>query len=130
VIKIQSLYPQCHIQYYIIHNYAEPPSQVNISSLYFAETGLCTQLVCTATGGVPDSHNITLFHSTNDQQLATSIGNELQSYIDLCNLIGEFICTIESLYGTEQVSLLLYEKGIIIIKNTTMQHVMFTTSYA
>ena len=40
------------------------------------------------------------------------MGNELQFYIDPCNLFGEFNCTIESLYGTEQVSLLLYEKGI------------------
>jgi hypothetical protein len=74
--------------------------------------------VCTATGGVPDSHNITLFHSTNGHQLATSTGNELQSYIDLNNIIGEFICTVESLYGTEQVSLLLYEKGKIKKINT------------
>ena len=93
--------------------HAEPPTQINISSLYFAESGL-TQLVCTATGGVPDSHNITLFHSNQDQQLLnTSTGNKLQSYIDLYNLyLGEFICTVESLYGTKQVSLLLYEKGM------------------
>ena len=43
------------------------------------------------------------------------MGNELQSYIDLCNLSGEFICNVESLYGTKQVSLFLYEKGMIIL---------------
>ena len=84
------------------HAYAEPPTQINISSLYFAESGL-TQLVCTATGGVPDSHNITLFHSNNGQQLATSMGNELQFYIDPSNFFGESVCTVESLYHTEQV---------------------------
>ena len=41
------------------------------------------------------------------------MGNELQSHIDPCNLSGEFICNVESLYGTKQVSLLLYEKGMI-----------------
>ena len=41
------------------------------------------------------------------------MGNELQSYIDPCNLSGEFICNVESLYGTKQVSLLLHEKGTI-----------------
>ena len=98
----------------LIYNHAEPPTQINISSLYFAESGL-TQLVCTSTGGVPDSHNITLFHSNQDQQLlATSMGNRLQSHmIDPYNYLGEFICTVESLYGTEQVSLLLYKKGMI-----------------
>ena len=70
-------------------------------------------MVCTATGGVPDSHNITLFHS-NSQQLASSMGNELQSYIALDNFLGEFICTVESLYGTKQASLLLYEKGMVL----------------
>ena len=98
-----------------IHN-AEPPTQVNISSLYFAESGL-TQLVCTATGGVPDSHNITLFHSNHGQTLATwsSIGNKLQSNIDFNNLFWqtEFTCIVESLYSTKQVSLLLYEKGMM-----------------
>ena len=90
--------------------HAEPPTQINISSLYFGESGLI-QLVCTATGGVPDFHNITLFRSNQDQQLlATNMGNELQSYVDL--YLGEFICTVESLYGNKQVSLLLYEKGI------------------
>jgi hypothetical protein len=101
--------------------HAEPPTQVNISSVYFAESGL-TQLVCTATGGVPDSHNITLFQSNNDQQLATNTGNELQSYIDFYNLHLEFTCIVESLYGTKQVSLLLYEKGMIKL-------VMFTAYY-
>ena len=42
------------------------------------------------------------------------MGNEFQSYIDPCNLSGEFICNVESLYyGTKQVSLLLHEKGMI-----------------
>ena len=98
----------------LIYNHAEPPTQINISSLYFAESEL-TQLVCTATGGVPDLHNITLFRSNQDQQLiATSMGNELQSYIALDNFLREFICTVKSLYGTKQVSLLLYEKGMVL----------------
>ena len=69
------------------------------------------QLVCTATGGVPDSHNITLFHDYGHQLATTSMGNELQSYIDLDDL--KFTCIVESLYGTKQVSLLLYEKGMV-----------------
>ena len=69
------------------------------------------QLVCTATGGVPDSHNITLFHDYGQQLATTSMGNELQSYIDLDDL--KFTCIVESLYGTKQVSLLLYEKGMV-----------------
>ena len=91
--------------------HVEPPSLANISRLDFAESGLM-QLVCTATGGVPDSHNITLFHSNHGQQLVTSMGNKLQTYI-ANSLFGEITCIIETLYSTKQVSLLLQGKGMI-----------------
>ena len=83
--------------------------------------------MCTATGGVPDSHNITLLHSNGDQQLFTSMGNELRSYIGN-SVFGEFICIVESLYNTKQISLFLQEKGtmkqdnIIIGYRTSMWH--------
>ena len=57
---------------------AGPPSQANISSIYFAELGL-RQLMCIAVGGVPDSHNIKLFHSS--QPITTSMGNKLHNHM-------------------------------------------------
>ena len=85
----------------------EPPSHVNISSVYLAESGL-TQLVCTAVGGVPDSHNISLLHL--NQLIATRMGSKLQTYI-ADDLFWEFTCIVESLYTTEWVSLFWHEKG-------------------
>ena len=66
------------------------------------------QLDCTAIGGVPDSHHITLVHS--NQQIEATVGSHLQTYI-ANNLFGEFICIIESLHDTKQTSLLLQERG-------------------
>ena len=97
----------CRLANHCLYPCPEPPSQVNISSLYFAESGL-TQLVCAAPGGVPDSHNITLLHSS--QPIATTMGNELQTYI-ANSLFGEVTCIVETLYSTKRVSLLMQEKG-------------------
>ena len=69
--------------------------------------------MCTAVGGVPDSHNITLLHL--NQLITTSIGNKLQAYI-ANDLFWEFTCIVESLYTTKQVSLLWYEKGMMQIR--------------
>lgn len=114
------MYTYSYNLYLFTHINAEPPSLVNVSSFHFAKSGL-TQLVRTANGGIPDSHNITLF-----KQITTSVGNKLQSYIGN-SLFGEFTCIIESLYSTKQVSLFLQEKGNIILLSEQHQYnVMFT----
>ena len=68
------------------------------------------QLDCTAVGGVPDSHNIILFHT--NQQIAARLGHKLQTYI-ASSSFGEFICVVESLHSTKRASLLLQEKGTV-----------------
>ena len=93
----------------------EPPS-ISFSSSYDAETGIVL-LDCTAVGGVPDSHNITLI--LPNQHVNTKGNNNLHAYFAR-GRFGEFICIVESLYNTTQTSLFLEERGTTHIISSCM----------
>ena len=78
---------------------------VNLSSLHDTETDVDV-LVCSAYGGIPDKHNITLSYS--GQQGLNVSGNSLQI------LLGEYLCTVDSLYNTTTVTVMssIRDKGI------------------
>ena len=83
------------------YDFTEPPV-VHLSSYYDVEMEK-ELLYCTAYGGVPDSHNITL--RKKDIRVT---GNSHQLYLDG---IGEYFCVVESLYNTTTVALSIYERG-------------------
>ena len=83
----------------------EPPV-VNITSYYNIVRNK-ELLNCTAYGGVPDSHNITL-----RQKDVNVTGNSHQVYLDG---FGEYMCIVESLYNTTAVAVTINERGNEII---------------
>ena len=66
-------------------------------------------LACSAYGGIPDTHNITLGYS--GQQGVSVSGSSLQI---LLNRFGEYVCTVDSLYNTTTVTVMssIIDKGI------------------
>ena len=65
--------------------------------------------MCIAVGGVPDSHNITIFHLC--QPITTSMGNKLHNHMFVWRIHSVYLF-IETLYGTKQVSLLILNDQI------------------
>ena len=72
---------------------------------------------CTAVGGIPDSHILTLFYANQQVTTALAVGNSLHVSVAI-NRFGEYTCIVESLYNITQVSLFLQEKGIIYVLYT------------
>ena len=114
ILSTYSMY-ECIAKALIDYSYFEflligPPS-INISSTIdiVSERGLLW-IYCTAVGGIPDSHVLTLFHE--NKQVTATVGNSLHISVAI-NRFGEYTCIVESLYNVTQVSLLLQEKGII-----------------
>ena len=88
------------------HYNIEPPS-VYISSYRNPETD-AEVLVCFANGGIPDEYNITL----TQQGVSVHVsGSSLQIPL---NRLGNYVCTVESLYNTTTVMSSIIDKGTFI----------------
>ena len=97
-----------------VYNNIEPPLVNIISSHHNTEFETDVEmLVCSAYGGIPDKHNITVSYS--GQQGASVSGNSLQI---LLNRFGEYVCTVDSLYNTTTVTVMssIRDKGIYIYR--------------
>ena len=86
----------------------EPPSVEVSSSIMAALLDENIHIKCSAEGGNPDLHNITLLK--NNAPLTVSTQTDSLTY-DTKGVFGVYTCLVESLYTTATESLLLQEKG-------------------
>ena len=92
--------------------HTEPPSTNVTAELLALEGRESTILTCSAHGGRPDTHNLTW--TKDGVVLARERGTTLNynTLYSFPNPFGRYTCTVESLYGTEEKSVLIQEKGI------------------
>ena len=90
----------------------EPPSTSATAEQPALEGRESTILTCSAHGGRPDTHNLTW--TKDGVVLARGHGTTLNysTLYSFPNPFGRYVCTVESLYSSEEKSVLIKEKGI------------------
>lgn len=89
-------------------SHAAPPLVALSSNVEAALSGEIIHILCSATNGSPDLHNLTLFK--NNIQLIFSTQTNSLTY-SAKGAFGVYTCLVESLYTTATESLFLQEKG-------------------
>ena len=90
----------------------EPPSTSATAEQPALEGRESTILTCSAHGGRPDTHNLTW--TKDGVVLARGRGTTLNynTLYSFPNPFGRYVCTVESLYSSEEKSVLIQEKGM------------------
>ena len=90
----------------------EPPSTSVTAEQPALEGRESTILTCSAHGGRPDTHNLTW--TKDDVVLVRGRGTTLNynALYSFPNPFGRYVCSVESLYSSEEKSVLIKEKGI------------------
>lgn len=90
----------------------EPPSTSVTAEQPALEGRESTILTCSAHGSRPDTHNMTW--TKDGDVLVRGRGTTLNynTLYSFPNPFGRYVCTVESLYSSEEKSVLIQEKGI------------------
>ena len=96
----------------MVGSHTEPPSTSVTAEQPALEGRESTILTCSAHGGCPDTHNLTW--TKDGVVLARGRGTTLNysTLSSFSNPFGRYVCTVESLYSSEEKSLLIQEKGM------------------